>query len=287
MEVFGPEIGIHACRHAHEIEMHLCRCRAEFSDPICRFMKRSFLLLIHVALASLAAAADFATLVEKGDAHDEKYQTAEALTFYLPAEKLKPDQPELLVKIARQYAFRMSELKTKEEKIKSGRTALQYAERAVALAPDRCDPHLSIAICWGKLTPLLGNKEKVAASRQIKVSAERAVKLDPGNDYAWHLLGRWHQALANMGVATRALAKLIYGELPAASNDEAIACFKKAMRINPKRLVHVVELGRTYAMTGQEELARKWIRQGLAMPNLEKDDPETKLRGNATLDELS
>ena len=268
-------------------EILLCYWRVQVYHVKFRSMKRCFLPLIFSVMVALPAVADFAALVEKGDAHDKRYQTSQALTFYLPAEKLNPDNPELLVKIARQYAFRMSELTTKEEKIQSGRTALKYAERAVSLAPDRCDPHLSIAICWGKLTPLLGNREKVAASRKIKVSAEQAVKLDPGNDYAWHLLGRWHQALANMGGTTRALAKLIYGELPAASNEQAIACFKKAMAINPKRLVHVVELGRTYAMLGQVEQAKKLIQQGLTMPNLEKDDPETKLRGKATLKDLS
>jgi tetratricopeptide (TPR) repeat protein len=250
-------------------------------------MKFFVLVPLLAVLASAAAWADFATLVEKGNVHDRKFQTEQALSYYLPAEKLNPNDPALLVKIARQYAFRMSELEKKTDQIQAGRTALRYAERAVALAPNQCDPHLSVAICWGKLTPLLGNKEKIAASKQIKSSAERAVKLNPRDDYAWHLLGRWHQALANTGSATRAIAKLIYGELPAASNEEAVACFEKAIALNPARLIHKVELGRTYAMMGRHVEARKLIQQGLAMPNVEKDDADTKRRGRATLEEIS
>jgi tetratricopeptide (TPR) repeat protein len=249
-------------------------------------MKLLLLVSMLAALIPVTAMADFATLVAQGDAHDRKSETEQALTFYLPAEKLTPDDPELLVKIARQYVQRMGGLTTDAEKIKSGRTALRYAERAVALAPDQCDPHLSVAICWGKLTPLLGNKEKVAASRQIRISADRAVKLDPKNDYGWHVLGRWHQAMANMGPATRAFAKLIYGALPAASNEESVACLKKAIKLNPKRLVHTIELGRTYAMMGDTAQAKKYIQQGLAMPNREKDDAETKQRGRKTLEEI-
>jgi tetratricopeptide (TPR) repeat protein len=250
-------------------------------------MKFRFLFLVLAALlAPLSAWGNFADLVAQGDEYDRKLQNDRALEFYLPAEKLSPNDPVLLVKIARQHALRMAGLPKVADKIASGRTALRYAERAVALAPNDCDPHLSVAICWGKLSPYLGNQEKVAASRKIKDSANRAVKLDPKNDYAWHLLGRWHQALANMGTTTRTLARLIYGELPAASNEEAVACFKKALAIQPKRLIHSIELGRTYAMMGREEDARKWIRQGLAMPNKEKDDPETKQRGQATLNSI-
>lgn len=250
-------------------------------------MFRRFLLLTaFCGLTTVSAPADFPALVKEGDFHDLKYQTKQALAFYLPAEKLNPNDPALLVKIARQYVFRMSELSENADKIQSGRIALRYAERAVALAPGEGDPHLSVAICWGKLIPFLGNREKIEASRQVKISADRAVMLDPKNDYAWHLLGRWHQGLANMGAATRAVATIIYGALPAASNEEAVASFKKAIAIHPKRLIHAVELGRTYAMMGRKAEAKKWISQGLAMPNREKDDPETKQRGRETLGRL-
>ena len=113
------------------------------------------------------------------------------------------------------------------------------------------------------------------------------MKVDPRNDYAWHLLGRWHQSLANIGGTTRALAGIIYGGLPAASNEEAVKCFQKAISLNPRRLIHVVELGRTYAMMGRAAEARRTIQQGLAMPNQEKDDPETKRRGKESLKEIS
>ncbi len=247
-----------------------------------------FLIIPIVCLcAVLPASADYTSLVARGDVHDAKEETELALQYYLPAEKLEPNQPDLLVKISRQYALRIRDLPKDADKIKSVRTALAYAERAVVLAPKECDTHLSVAVCLGKLTPFLSGKESIEASKEIKLSTDRAIKLDPKNDYAWHLLGRWHQSLANIGGTTRVLAKLIYGEIPAASNAEAVACFKKAITLNPKRLIHVVELGRTYAMMRQTEEAKKIIRQGLAMPNREKDDPETKQRGQKTLDDIS
>lgn len=225
-------------------------------------------------------------LIRNGDDHDRKFQPDEALKHYIPAEKQRPGDAALLVKIARQYVFRMDGLASTSEKLASAKTALSYAERAVKAAPSASDPHLSVAIVYGKMTPLLGNKEKIEVSRKIKESADKAVKLNPRDDYAWHLLGRWHQALAGMGAFSRGIAQIVYGSLPEASNQEAVQCFEKALAINPGRLIHHIELGRTYAQMGRADEARKAINKGLAMPDREKDDPETKRRGRQTLKEL-
>jgi tetratricopeptide (TPR) repeat protein len=243
-------------------------------------------LLIALCCA-FPAFAGFAELVKSGDVHDARSECDAALQYYLPAEKIDPDNSALLVKISRQYALRMNDLPNKADKVASGKTALAYAERAVAAAPRDCDSHLALAICLGKLTPYIGAKEKIEASRRIKTAADQALALDPKNDYAWHLLGRWHQSLANIGGATRMLAGAIYGGLPAASNDEAVKCFKKSISLNPKRLIHVIELVRTYAMMGRKAEAKQYLEQGLSMPEKEKDDAETKQRGRESLKELS
>ena len=248
----------------------------------------NILALLLIALCcAFPAFAGFAELVKSGDVHDARSECDAALQYYLPAEKIDPDNGALLVKISRQYALRMNDLPNKAYKVASGKTALAYAERAVAAAPRDCNSHLALAICLGKLTPYIGAKEKIEASRRIKTAADQAVALDSKNDYAWHLLGRWHQSLANIGGATRMLAGAIYGGLPAASNDEAVKCFKKSISLNPKRLIHVIELGRTYAMMGRKAEAKQYLEQGLSMPEKEKDDAETKQRGRESLIELS
>ena len=224
--------------------------------------------------------------IAKGDRADAVFRHTEALEAYLPAEQILADDAALLVKIARQYVYRMADLPTTAEKIESGKTALAYAERAVKADPRSSDAHLSVAICLGKITQLQGNREKVEASKRIKQAAEQAVNLDPRSDYAWHLLGRWHQALAGMSGLVRGVVKLVYGELPPASNEEALECFEKALALRPDRLIHHVELGRTLAQMGRKEEARQAIEKGLAMPNREKDDPETKQRGRSTLQKL-
>jgi tetratricopeptide (TPR) repeat protein len=238
-------------------------------------------------LALLSASAqDAGTLIQQGDVFDQKYQADEALKYYLPAEKLQANDADLLVKIARQYIYRMTALESTAAKLASAKTAQAYAERAVKADPKNSDAHLAIAVSLGRQAQLQGSREKVAASKPIKESAEKAAKLNPRNDYAWHILARWHQGIAGANSFLISIARLIYGEIPPASNEEAVKYFEKAISLRPDRLIHHLELGRTYAQMGKKEEARKLINKALAMPNREKDDPETKERGKKTLANL-
>ena len=225
-------------------------------------------------------------LVKNGDEFDLKLQASQALDFYLLAEKLEPKNADLLLRVARQYRHLMADATTREEKLRLGGIGLNYAQRAAALAPNDSEAQLSPAISYGKMVAIQGMKEQTEASRRIKDAADKAIRLDPNNDLAWHVLGRWNRVLAGVSGAKRALASLLYGELPAGSNAEAVVCFQRAIQINPNRLMHYIELGIVYAQMGKSADARRVIVQGLAMPDVEKDDPEIKRRGRETLAKL-
>lgn len=225
-------------------------------------------------------------LMSNGDTFDRKFQADKALQHYLPAEKLEPQNVPLLLRIARQYRHLMTDASSSTEKLRLGGIALGYGKRAAALAPNDSEAQLSPAITYGKMLPLQGSKEQVNASPLIKAGADKAIRLDPRNDVAWHVLGRWHQALANVGGLKRALGGLIYGKLPTTTNEAAVACFVKAIAINPNRLRHYIELGRTYAQMGKTAEARLFIEKGMSMPNMEHDDPELKQRGRDALAKL-
>src|SRR4029079_5413992 len=168
------------------------------------------------------------SLVEQGDAHDRRLEPKEALACYLEVEKSEPDNPELLLKIARQYRHLLADAPRQSDKVKLGNTALEYSKRAASIAPDSSDAQLSCAISYGKLLPYMPKRDQVASSKLIKTGAERDIKLDPGNGLAWHVLGRWHLVAADMSVVKRALASVAYESLPPASNEEAVRCLEKA-----------------------------------------------------------
>jgi tetratricopeptide (TPR) repeat protein len=242
-----------------------------------------------MALASTGIGAESVAvdeLIQKGNVFYDKLQPAEALKYYLPAEKLAPDNAELLVRIARQYRHLMSDTRSLEEKVRLGTVAVKYADRAVALAPDDPEAQLAVAISYAKLLPFQSNKEQFFNSRVIKTAADKVIALDPSNDLGWHVLGRWKFNIAAIGGLKRVLAQTAYGKLPTATYEEAVRCYEKAIELNPKRLMHYIELGRTYAVMGKTAEARTFITKGLAMPDTEKDDPETKRQGRDILQQL-
>jgi len=240
-----------------------------------------------VLLVETGSAADSADdLIDKGKVFERKFQANEALPLYLAAEKLGPKNPELLVRIARQYRYLMTDASDPKEKLRLGHLALDYSERAATCGPKDCDAQLATAITLGKMLPYLSQKEQVSASPRIKESVDKALAIDPRNDNAWHILGRWNRVLAEISGAKRFLAGMIYGDLPKGSFEEAERAMKKAIALNPNRLMHYIELGRIYAQMGRTDEARELINKGLGMPNAEKDDPETKQRARETLAKL-
>lgn len=249
-------------------------------------MRHSWIIavLLLTCIGSQAQSAN--DLMAIGDGFDRTFQATKALGNYLPAEKLEPQNVPLLLRIARQFRHLMTDASSNPEKLRLGGIALGYGQRAAALAPNDSEAQLSPAITYGKMLPLQGSKEQVDASPRIKAATDRAIRLDPRNDVAWHVLGRWHQALANVSGLKRALGGLIYGKLPTTTNEAAVDCFEKAIAINPNRLRNYIELGRTYAQMGKNAEARLFIEKGLSMPNTEHDDPELKQRGRDSLAKL-
>jgi tetratricopeptide (TPR) repeat protein len=225
-------------------------------------------------------------LIAMGDVFYAKLQAAEALKFYLPAEKLEPNNIRLLEHISREYRHLMSDATSAQEKFRLGSTAVDYARRAVALDPNDAEAQLAVAISYGRLEPLEGNREKFAAVHIIKDAVDKVIKLDPRNDLAWHILGRWHEGLAEVNPVLRAMAQVAFGKLPDSTHEEAATCFEKAIALNPNRLMHYIELGLVYAQMGRTDDARRFISTGLSMPNTEKDDPEIKLQGRVVLKTL-
>jgi tetratricopeptide (TPR) repeat protein len=222
-------------------------------------------------------------LIAMGDTFYAKLQATEALKYYLPAEKLEPNNVRLLEHISREYRHLMIDATSAQEKLSLGNTAVNYARRAVAINPNDPEAQLAVAISYGKMEPLETNRQKFEAVRIIKDAADKAIKLDPRNDLSWHVLGRWHERLAEVNPVMRAMAQVAFGKLPDSTHEEAATCFQRAIALNPNRLMHYIELGLVYAQMGRTDEARRFINTGLSMPNTEKDDPEVKSQGREVL----
>lgn len=255
-------------------------------------MRRTFYLCALAATllaGSLMQAAEESVqqLLQKGDEFDKKWKTTEALECFLAAEKLEPRNPEILRRIATQYMLSMVDVGSSPEKRVIGEKALAYARRAVEIAPRDGKVQVVMAVCCGRLAKHLPNKEKIETSKLVKLHADIAMQLAPRNDLPHFVLGVWHYELANLNAVLRAVAGMVYGALPTASNEEAEKHFRRARALDPGRVATVLELGRTVALnSARKDEARMLFEAALKMPTRDKDDPEMKRRAKAALEKL-
>lgn len=247
------------------------------------FRALSLILFLGMILADKARATSADEWIARADRLEQQGQSREALAAFLEADKLRPNRPEILVRIAKQYGDLITEKRVVAKRKASATAALSYSQRALKLDAKNGDAHLAVAISLGKMTEFMGNREKIETSRKIRQHAERALYLNPRCDYSHHMLGRWHQELAGVGGATRALARVIYGRLPSASYEDALKHFERARALRPDRLIHQIEQGRTLAKMDRTAEAREVLTVALEMPSRDKDDQEAKQRGRGTL----
>jgi tetratricopeptide (TPR) repeat protein len=244
------------------------------------------LILFCLSAVSLLAA-DVGALLGEALAAEEQLDSARALTLFQQADATKPGDAFILQKIAKQYSDMVPEQTTKEAKKEFAMRGLEYARRSFELEPTNAVYALSLAICHGHLALVSDARTKVEYSHLIKQEAERALQLDPNYAWAHHVLGRWHYEMAELSLAARVVARVLYGGLPPASLDEAVAHLQRATELEPDELNHWIELGFAYANADRNDEARAAWQRGLAMPDRSNHDPGAKRRARESLDRMN
>ena len=234
---------------------------------------------------SLAArgADDPDALIRQGLAAEARLDPRAALPFFRQADALRPNDPVLLQKIAQQLSDSTAVATNNDEKLRLATAALPFAQRAMALAPKNAVNVLSVAICYGKIALFSGTRAKIENSRLVKRYAEEALALDPNYDWAHHVLALWHTEVASLGFADRLVVRVVYGGLPDASFDQAIAHLRRAVALAPDQPSHHIELGFTYLAAGRPADARREWQLGLALPDRGIFDAGAKQRARDAL----
>lgn len=221
------------------------------------------------------ATGDLAALLRTGDAEDGRLETAAAIASFSEAEKLAPEDPAVLLRLSKEYSDLMSE-KSGDAAKQLGEKSLDYARRAAQLDPGNAKAHLCLAIAYGKLTDFTDNRTRVEYSKLIRDEAEESLRLDPGDDFAHHVLGRWNEGVATLSPMMRVLARIAYGGLPEASLDEAAKELRKASELAPQRILHHAALAHVLTEQGKTAEARKEWQVVLDLPGVDKDDAVAK-----------
>jgi tetratricopeptide (TPR) repeat protein len=169
------------------------------------------------------------------------------------------------------------------------RLAERYATRAVAANPEGADGYFALANAIGRTSLTLGKKERVRRAADIRNAALRAIELNPRQDGAFHVMGRWNAEIMRLSSFQRFFAKSFLGGavFNQASWDNAVAYMKKAIEIRPEFIYHRLDLARIYVDIDQWTAARTQLQAIPPLPLIDVMDPEYKREAAALLQSIA
>lgn len=250
---------------------------------------KSFLVTIMfsaVLITSVFSQQEMNVLVSHGDSLFNLFDNPGSLEYYQKAYDLDSTNYDACWKLSRAFVDVGENLEDdpRAEYYKKGNL---YGEKAVMLNPEGAKGHLRLSIAIGRVALDAGAKERVRLSKEVKKEVDIAIKLNPDDDIAYHVLGRWNRKLANLSWIERGFANMFLGGVPEdASEENAVANFKKAIEINPGYINHHLELGMTYEMMDMEEEAGAEYQKCLNLPKSSAKDDMHKATAKEKLDDL-
>lgn len=214
-----------------------------------------------IFFVTVAKSQEASLLIRKADELDAQGRTDDAIETLKQAEKIEPNNPDLLINLSQDYSDKIDASKDRSQKLASARLCLEYARKAVHEAPDNADAHVCLSIGYGKMTDFVDNKTKMQYSEVVKSEAEKAVELNPKNELALLILARWNFDMATLNPILKAIAQTIYGQLPPASKELAVEYFQKAIAAAPEKIIPHAEFARALESMGKTQEARtEWLK---------------------------
>ncbi|WP_103028658.1 tetratricopeptide repeat protein [Salinibacter altiplanensis] len=196
-----------------------------------------------------------------------------------------PDRVAVLWRLAYTYADIGQSTEDEDVRTQYYENALAVAEAGLATDSTSARAHLAMAVAQGRAALDAGTRERIERSRAVKRHADRALAIDSTLDGAYHTRGRWHREVEDIGFFQRALVKTVYGGLPESSIDQAVRDFQRALELHD-RILHHLELGKTYLQMDRPDAARRELQAVLDRPVEEPFDPDYKDEARRLLEDL-
>jgi tetratricopeptide (TPR) repeat protein len=220
-----------------------------------------------IVSAGLAQSQDVSALIKQADTLDSQDRPFEAIQLLKQAEKISPNDPQILIGLSEDYSDAVDASKGQSQKSAYAKLCMDYAKRAVEVAPNNANAHVCLAVAYGKMTDFVDNKTKMQYSEVVKSEAEKAIELSPRNDVALFILARWNFDMATLNPILKAIAETLYGQLPPASKEKAVEYFQRAIAIAPDHIMYRAEYAKALESMGRTQEAKvQWQRVAQLKP---------------------
>jgi len=227
--------------------------------------------------AAPAAAQTAASHIAEGDSATAALEPAAALEHYEAALSIDSTNYEALWKASRE-AVDLGEFEPDRNKRKEYfAEGERFARRAVAADSANAEGHFALARALGRVALTLGAHDRVKYGKEVRAQALEALKYDSLHAGALHVLGRWNAEIMRLSGFSRFFAKTFLGGgvFDQASWDSAVYYMEKSVAVDPKRIVHRLDLAEVYRdrnKPGDLEKAREEFQAVIDGPVTEYND---------------
>ncbi|TNE71129.1 hypothetical protein EP331_10280 [bacterium] len=161
--------------------------------------------------------------------------------------------------------------------------ALDYARSAIQIdSTDKLALEYT-SLAYAGILSVSNLYDQAHLADSVRIYAEKIIKYDDTNDRAYHILGRWHYEVANLGWFVKFLSKIFLGNSPDGSFNQSIYYFSKAVELDDY-VVHNYWLGMAYYKNGNKELAKKSFLHILNLNNIQHNDDYFKQKSKEMLE---
>ena len=240
-------------------------------------MRYLLLIIFSVIFTIPLTAQDLAAIIKEADHLEDLPNEKAALLKFKEALKIQPNNQYALNKCS-ELCSRIGKRQTDDKMMDYFYSAAKsYAGIALKINPFNSESNCVMAIALGRSTLNKSGKEKVSAAKDIKKHVDIAIKYDPKNFKAWHVLGRWHYEIGILNGFARTAVKIFYGGFPPASLRESIQAFEKSQSITGGFILNYFEMAKAYQKNEQTDKAIATLTKMLSIPNKTEDDPTIKI----------
>jgi tetratricopeptide (TPR) repeat protein len=249
-----------------------------------------FLILFLFGVTPSVQAQMVEELISKGDNYTEEYNNQMALDTYLKADKLSPNNWEILWRISRAYVDIGEHMPEKTDEQKDAQLlmyqkAFDYADKSVKYASDKSITYVRRAIANGRIALFKGVFSVAGVVNSVRDDCEKAIKLNNGDKYTialgHYILARTHAKISEKWAPARSVLGLGW-----ADNEIAITEFNKAINLHPNFRMFYLDLAKSYIREDEYQKARDMLKKVIDSPKNDEDDDQSVTKAKKLIEEI-
>ena len=252
---------------------------------------KSFIFLFAFVLAvSFVKAQSVTDIINEVDNYSKQFNNEKALTAIQKAEKIDPNNFEVLWRLSRTYvdlAEKMpsSTSEQKDAQLAVYQKALDYSDKAIKKDPNSSVGFLRRAIANGRIALFKGIFSVAGVVNQVRADAEKAIQLNNGGNFvqgvAHYVLGRTHAKTSEKWKPARSLLGLGW-----ADNEAALQEYKKAISIYPGYIMFYVDYAISLEREDDYKTAREMLNKAFSCTKQHQDDDARLAEGKKLYEKI-